>query len=181
LGRRRRLWCRNLCPLITQYLSLTTSQVQTIVQNNDAFNQFSSGKYSRISQVQAEIAQVIQASPIDPMGLGVRYAEIEEICRELRTNTTQSQQQNRAILTDAQKAKLHALQDTINLMPVISEGQLDNLLPSNTTQTASLTRSFADFLLGKPISGTGPGCMAPGNTVPVVRVPIPAPTAKPKN
>jgi len=113
-------------PLITQYLSLTTSQVQTIVQNNDAFNQFSSGKYSRISQVQAEIAQVIQASPIDPMGLGVRYAEIEEICRELRTNTTQSQQQNRAILTDAQKAKLQALQDTIYLMPVISQGQLDN-------------------------------------------------------
>jgi hypothetical protein len=168
-------------PLMTQYLSLTSSQVRTIVENNNAFNQFSSDKQTRISQVQAEIAQVTQASPIDPMGLGVRYAEIEEICRELRMNATQSQQQNRAILTDAQKVKLQALQDAINLMPVISEDQLDNLLASNTAQTASFTTSFAGFLLGTPVSGTGPGCIAPGNTLPVVTVPIPAPTAKPKN
>src|SRR5260370_32786570 len=42
-------------PLTTQYLSLTTAQVQAIVQNNNAFNQFSSGKQARIYQVQAEI------------------------------------------------------------------------------------------------------------------------------
>jgi hypothetical protein len=49
-------------PLMTQYLSLTSSQVRTIVENNNAFNQFSSDKQTRISQVQGEIAQVTKAS-----------------------------------------------------------------------------------------------------------------------
>jgi hypothetical protein len=162
-------------PLMTQYLSLTDSQLQTISQNNDAFNQFSSTKQARIYQVQTEIAQVTQASPIDPMGLGVRYAEIEEICRELRTNAAQSQQQNRTVLTDAQKLKLQALQDAMNLMPLISEGQSDNLLPANSARTASLSGSFADFLLGTPVNNGRPGCTTPPRRAILVGVPAPPP------
>jgi hypothetical protein len=169
---------------MTQYLSLTNAQVQAIAQNNNAFNQFSSGKQARIYQVQAEIAQVTQASPIDPMGLGVRYAEIEEICRELRTNAAQSQQQNRALLADAQKAKLQALEDAMKLFPVIAEGQNSNLLPN--TGTPLFFNNFSSFLLGGIISAA-PGCTTLGIPTAASRngdfvpLPISAPTAKPKN
>jgi hypothetical protein len=146
------------------------------VQNNDAFNQFSSGKYSRIYQVQAEIGQVTQASPIDPMALGVRYGEIEEICRELRTNAAQSQQQNRAVLTDVQKTKLQALLDAIALMPVISEGQADNLLPP--TGTPTVFGSLSAFLIAGSVSNAGPGCTPP--TPPLgILLGVPAPTSAP--
>ena len=145
---------------MTQFLSLTNAQVQAIVQNNNAFNQFSSTKQARIFQVQTEITQVTQASPIDPIGLGLRYAEIEEICRELRTNAAQSQQQNRAVLTDAQKAKLQTLQDAMNLFPVIAEGQNGNLLPQRWH--ANFFNSFSSLSPRRDHQQCGPGCTTPG-------------------
>ncbi len=155
-------------PLITQYLSLTATQVQSIVQNNSAFNQFASTKQTRIFQVQNEITQVTQASPIDPMALGVRYGEIEEICRELRTNAAQAQQQNIAVLTDAQKVKLQALSDAMKLIPVIAEGQSDNILPVSGTPTFFNT-NFSSFLAGGILGSVAPGCSISSAPALVVR------------
>lgn len=50
---------------------------------------------------------------LDPMTLGVRYAELESICREI---------------TPARKAKLGVLGEAIKLSPVILEAQVSNIL-----------------------------------------------------
>jgi hypothetical protein len=66
------------------------------------------------------------------MALGVRYAEVETICRELKDQATAYQTKNTSVLTDPQKAKLQVLQDAVKLAPVISDAQSGNLIGTST-------------------------------------------------
>ena len=72
---------------VKQFLQLSDSQLQTILSNNDEYNRWSFEKQARIRQVQSEIAEETARQPLDPSALGIRYAEVESICREMRTLT----------------------------------------------------------------------------------------------
>ncbi len=148
---------------VQQFLGLSDSQLQTILANNDFYNQFSSEKQSRNQQVQTEIADETGKSPLDPHALGIRYAEIETICREMKDKAASSQQQNISVLNDAQKSKLNVLSDALKLVPIISEAQNGNLMVSSTSAPYGFTSSsqgYAAFLLGGVI-GPVNGCSLP--------------------
>ena len=128
---------------IKDFLQLSDSQLQTILRNNSEYSSWASGKQSRIFQVQSEIAQETTKENLDSMALGVRYTEVELICRDIKQQIPVYQKKNTDVLTDTQKARLKVLEDAVKLAPVISEAQSVNLLGGGGS-------SFASILTGTP-------------------------------
>jgi hypothetical protein len=105
------------------YLGLTDAQLTQITVNLNQYSQLVVQRQQRMLQVQGEIQQETAKSPLDPAALGIRYAEVETICRNVKDEAIAAQTRNLAILTDAQKEKLKVLQDAYKLLPVILEAQ----------------------------------------------------------
>ena len=133
---------------VKEFLQLSDSQVQSILTNNNEYGRWVSGKQSRILQVQTEIAQETAKPNLDSMALGVRYTEVELICRDLRQQSPVYQKKNTDVLTDSQKAKLKVLEDALKLAPVIAEAQNGNLMGGSSPYSTG----YASFLLGTPAS-----------------------------
>ena len=150
---------------IKQFLQLSDAQLQTILADNDDFNRFSADKQNRIRQVQTEIADETGKSPLDPNALGIRYAEIEGICREIKDKAATSQKQNLAVLSDVQKSRLNILSDALKLAPVISEAQYGNLIPYGFGFSSS--NGYAGFLLGG-VTSFANGCSLPFPVTPII-------------
>jgi len=119
---------RQLLPQVREYLQLTDAQVSGIALNNDEYNKSIQERLQRVRQVQAELAVETAKDPLDESALGVRYVEIELICRDLRDFANTLQKQNLVLLTDEQRAKLKALEEALKLIPVMIETQNSNLL-----------------------------------------------------
>src|SRR5712692_8204070 len=64
------------------FLDLSDAQVDSIRNLNADYVRFATGKFRRVSQVQGEIADETAKSPLDPMGLGLRYEIGRASCRE---------------------------------------------------------------------------------------------------
>src|SRR5882762_2616829 len=143
---------------VKQFLSLTDSQVTAILQNNQAYNEFSFQQQQAIQHAQSQIAIETAQDPLDPIALGTLYAGIESACRDLRSKAASSQTQNISILADAQKAKLNMLNDAMKMAPIISEAQSGNLLGSTNAPpfifTAFSSGSFTSFGF-PPVPGCG--------------------------
>jgi hypothetical protein len=148
---------------IKEFLQLTDSQLQTILTNNDAYNQWSAGKQNRIQQVQTEIAAETGKSPLDPNALGIRYAEIETICREIKDKANEYRSRNIDVLNQDQKPKLKLLEDALKLAPVISEGQYGNLIGGLSSAPYGFTGNsigYGGSLFGAAFSPAN-GCYLP--------------------
>jgi hypothetical protein len=143
---------------VKEFLQLSDSQLQTILSNNDEYNRWSFEKQTRMQQVRSEIAEETAKENLDPMALGLRYTEVEVICRELKNQATTNQQKNRGILTEPQKAKLKVLEDAIKLAPVIAEAQYGNLIGGST----SASYGFTNISLGSGRALIG-GIIFPAN------------------
>jgi hypothetical protein len=145
---------------LKDYLQLSDAQLQTILGNNEQYNRWSAEKQARIRQVQIEIADETARDPLDPMALGVRYAEIAGICREMNDEAAAYQKKNTDVLTAPQKTKLQALQDALTLAPVISDAQSGNLLGSPGYAPPFFTSGGIGSVTGSLVGLIGPanGC-----------------------
>ena len=164
---------------VRQFLGLTDSQVTAILQNNQAYNDFSFQQQQAIQHAQSQIAVETAQDSLDPIALGTLYAGIESACRDLRSKAATSQTQNISILTDAQKAKLNMLNDAMKLVPIISEAQAGNLLGSTNSPpfifSASASGSFS--LIGfPPVPGCGVNGGIGGVFGGILLPPTPSPT-----
>jgi len=155
---------RPMLPQIRDYLQLTNAQVLLIVANNDDFNRNAVEKQQRIRQVQSEIAGITAGDSLDAADLGVRYQEIELICRDLKQTALTYQKTNLDLLTDAQKAKLKSLEDAWKLMPQILDAQSGNLLNTFVTAPGGFNSSFVINSPGALPNGAGAinGCSGVG-------------------
>ena len=153
---------------VKAYLGLTDAQVSQIVLNLNDYGRLAAQRQQRMFQVQSEIQVETARSPLDPAALGIRYAEIESICRNVRDEGIAAQDRNLGVLTDAQKAKLKALDDAYKLFPIINEAQNAGLLappgpyPAFEQQTWFNTSAFR-----LPVSLSG--CQQPGIPRSVIR------------
>jgi hypothetical protein len=138
---------RQLLPQVREYLQLTNAQVLGIALNNDEYNRSIQERLQRVRQVQTEITAETAKDPLDPASLGVRYAEIELICRDLRDLANSLQKQNLALLTDEQRTKLKTLEAALKLIPVLAEAQMSNLL-GNWTTPPNVMNGSAGFVTG---------------------------------
>lgn len=110
------------------YLELTGAQEETIRNLNGDYNRLAATKMRRASQVQQEIMEETAKEPLDPMALGIRYAEIESIRRQLAQEQSRLRGRLQEALTPAQRAKLKILEDALRLLPLYSEAVGVNLL-----------------------------------------------------
>lgn len=140
------------------YLQLTDTQAAQILANNDEYNRWTSEKQVRVYQVQTEIALETAKSPLDPNALGIRYAEIETICREIHARASEYRTKNLNVLTAEQKAKLKVLEDAMNLAPIIADAQNGNLLGNAGSYSPFYTANGGGGLLGAFLSAPLPGC-----------------------
>ena len=115
---------------LQEFLELSDSQVEAILRNNDEINQWIAEKEARASRVVAEMAAETVKDAPEPLALGVRYVELELLCRELSSKTAEFRKKNAATLSDPQRLKLKVLEEAIRLAPVINEAQTGNLLDS---------------------------------------------------
>ena len=143
---------------VKQFLQLTDSQLQTILTNNDEYNRWSFQKQDRIRQVQSEIADETGKSPLDPNALGIRYAEIQAICREMKDRANEYLTRNMTVLNQDQKTKLKVLEEALKLAPVISQAQYGNLIGGFTSAPYAFTSS--SFGIGGSVIG---GIIGPAN------------------
>jgi len=162
--------------MLREYLELSDTQVAAIVQGIADYARFAFEKQQRMAQVQAEIADWTAKETLDPMALGLRYVEIEAICRQLRDRSADLEKANVALLTEPQKTKLAMLDEARKLAPVIAEAQAVRLLgsPFAAVQAIPASRISGDFstisgaILGFPFPVGG--CPAPVN---IIRDPFP--------
>jgi hypothetical protein len=94
---------------IRTYLALTDEQVAKMQRQIDDYSRWAALRQRRMSEVQLEIAVETAKTPLDPAALGVRYAEVEAIRREIAERGDALVPANVAVLTEAQKVKLKAL------------------------------------------------------------------------
>ena len=128
---------------IREYLALTETQSVRISGQIGAFSQWSQQRSQRMYEVQFEIAGETARSPLDPGALGVRYAEVEAIRREIVERSKKLIADNVALLTPAQTVKLKALEEALQLVNTGYEAKSIGLLADDC-----VTGSFASFLLG---------------------------------
>ena len=140
---------------VKAYLGLTDAQVTQIVLNLNDYGRLVSQRQQRMYQVQSEIRDETAKSPLDPAALGIRYAEIETICRNVRDESIAAQNRNLAILTDAQRPKLKALEDAYKLLPVINEAQNAGLLSAPAPYFSYGTTGFISIGAFSPVALSG--------------------------
>jgi hypothetical protein len=173
-------------PELQQFLGLTDTQMTAILQNNSDYGKFTFQQQQQIQQAQFQIAIETAKAQLDPLAIGTLYAQIETTCRSLRDKAAAVQQQNIAVLTDAQKAKLTVLSDAIKLSPTISEAESANLLGvAGSPQFLFNTGSFSGVVLGGVTGGlqiggvSGCGSSFAGNIIPGGRLLSPETAAIP--
>lgn len=153
--------------LIT-YLGLTNSQAQQISKNNGSYTELVAQKNARIAQVQEEISVETGKDPIDPSALGVRYMEIELICRDISKAGDDLRKSNMALLAEAQKVKLTALEEAMKLAPVYTAAQSANLLAGTRSGDFSALLGNPFVYFGLPSRTSISSCTAPSGAFMVV-------------
>ena len=141
---------------LQKYLELSNTQMDTIRRANTELLVFSARKQIRIAQVQREIQEWTGKDPIDAMQLGVRYAELEVIRREMRDEEKSTTAKVRAVLNPAQQAKIRMLEDAVKLQPLINEAACVNLIDAALNQSSgsfSLAGTTIGQIVGTPFAG----------------------------
>jgi len=114
--------------VLKQYLNLRDNEVSAIQQATTHYNQLAASKQLRLIEIRNEIATETRKTQPDALTLGVKYAETDSIRRELATQLAALRDKLRALLDDTQRAKLTALDDARNLLPIVYDAQCENLI-----------------------------------------------------
>lgn len=166
---------------LQQYIGLSDTQASQINAFNQQLAQLLGTKAQRQIQLQVELAQEIRRPSLDPMAIGARYVELEQIRRDIEAERARTAASIQSTLTEAQKVKLTALQAVIRDYPMACQAITQNLLPPfvaaainpnvNLPLPAGVTGSFASFVLGP-----GGGCPVAASAS---RVGLFSPTSEP--
>jgi hypothetical protein len=159
-------------PLVSrldQYLEITPEQSRRFNENQAEFTRWTLDKIRRMAQVRAEIVQETAQPQPDAFAIGIRYVEIEAICRQGREQLAELRRKNLGILTTAQRAKLEVLNEALKLLPLITEAQERYLLPGTGLSPLGQIGGIGGLLPGfgrNPLALTG--CESfPGNIIPL--------------
>ena len=136
---------------VKQFLGLTADQSSKLDSIQTQYQLLAQNKLARVGQVNQEIDQETAKPSLDAAALGVRYLELEVICREMQSAAAGIPVSSLAVLTDPQKIKLKQLEDASKLAPAISQAQTLGLLPgpglgsARWFDTTGFTIAFPQF------------------------------------
>lgn len=152
----------SLPPALRLFLGLTDGQVRLIHDKNLEFNGLVAEKRRRLDQLRAEIAEETRKEALDPSALGLRYAEIEQIRREISAAEQRLRNELRNALTSEQLSKLAALEQVRELLPVYREAAALHLVaveppspgpaPAPTADGQGVEGRITDTQ-GRPVAG----------------------------
>ena len=130
-------------PELLQYLMLSSDQADTITSLNLANQKQSAERQRSISQLQAQIAQETAKDALDPLTIGKLDAKLETTRRGIANDLATLRNKARAVLNDAQRAKLNSLDEALKLQPLITVATCENLLdPHANPPSCGLTGLF---------------------------------------
>ena len=142
-------------PELQKYLDLSNTQVDAIRRANLDLATLNARKQFRMAQVQAEIMEWTTRDPVDAMQLGVRYAELEVLRREIGDEQKKTVAKVRGTLNAAQLAKLKVLEDAVKLQPLISDAVCENLMSPASPQPPGLVFGIPGGVFAGIIGDTG--------------------------
>ena len=134
------------------YLGLSDEQVRVLGGGKRDFGEWMQTRCARAVVVQDELTEETARSPLEPMALGVRYAELEMMRREIEERGLALVAVHVGSLTEGQRGRLAELERQMQLADVGDEARVLQVLAPDCT-----ARDFASFLLGQ-VSGTGSWC-----------------------
>lgn len=140
---------RDAFPRLSPFLQLTNEQALALLRASYEFNRRVFDRSRRISQVQQELVDETNRSPLDPLALGQRYAELETICREIDQDSRTVREQQVQALTAAQRERLKVLEDAVALMSTVGEAQYARLMAGGYGPTTNVS------FVNPNIPGTG--------------------------
>jgi hypothetical protein len=140
---------------IRTYLALTDEQVAKMQRQIDDYSRWAALRQRRMSEVQLEIAVETAKTPLDPAALGVRYAEVEAIRREIAERGDALVPANVAVLTEAQKVKLKALEEALKLVSTGDQAKVLKLLPEDCSGARFGLGVSGGFIFDPVGSGAG--------------------------
>jgi hypothetical protein len=94
--------------------------------------------YAVVLELEEETARRV----LDPLALGLRYAEVEAIRRKVSEDWQRLNQANQAVLNETQRVKFSALQEAVRLRATVEEARSAEILGSRCKQLGVL---FVDF------------------------------------
>lgn len=115
-------------PGLVQYLDLTPQQILALGRIELEWQRFLAAKTRRALQVEEELRDATLAEVVDPMALGLRYMELEAICRESRDAERRTRESARKVLNDSQLARLAALEQAYRLLPLVAQADAAHLV-----------------------------------------------------
>ncbi len=122
--------------LTRTYLGLSEDQNSQLREIVEPYSQWTEAQRTRVRQVEGEIQDEALKTPLDPMALGLRYAELESIRRESVDRLADVIRQRRALLTPDQIQRLEVLEEARRLGDTVEDANCEHLLqiadPSNT-------------------------------------------------
>lgn len=124
--------------LSAEYLELTPDQSRRLDQNRGAYYDWQRAKETRVTQVRAEIEDESIRVPLDPLALGLRYAELEAIRREDLERRDQLVLLIRSVLTEAQQRLAATLAEVEGLGSVASDADCSVLIYENNPRACGL-------------------------------------------
>lgn len=113
---------------VQSFLSLSDDQILQIEALQITYRNLAFGKTQRQSELKAEIVTETQKDVMDPMALGVRYAELETIRRELVSQRKDTVAATQKVLDSTQAAKLATLDSALKLQLVACSAASEYLL-----------------------------------------------------
>jgi hypothetical protein len=149
-------------PQLARYLDLTGEQQAGLARLQAEWQRYLIEKQRRVAEVERELARETNSKVPDPLSLGLRYAELEAICREARNRDSQNMQSARKLLTAPQALKLQTLEAAYALMPVMAEADQANLIhaPLANLPPANRVPEILDLVQVAP-ARQYPGCRYP--------------------
>jgi len=111
---------------INKYLGLTAEKLDRISNNRQEI--YSQSGIGRMRTVVREIVEETQRDPLDPIALGLRYAEVESLRRRHAEDNTKLHLANLNVLTPEQRLKRNALVEAIRLHEEVEQAQASDLI-----------------------------------------------------
>jgi len=149
-------------PQLTRYLELTIEQQAGLLRIQAEWQRFLAQKQQRVTQVERELSRETNANVPDPLSLGLRYAELEAICREARDKDKENMASARKLLAAAQTSKLLTLEAAYLLLPVIAEADQAGLLQAPMLNPLAGSAPIGGVLVANVAqSRRYPGCRYP--------------------
>lgn len=143
-----------LRPSLQRYLRLTEAQMQEMRRNVAQHSSLQSAALERILAVNLEIGVETRKPNPDPEALGMRYQEIDALCRQAEIPLHSLQEVQLRVLNDGQRRLLGPLREARRLEVLARFARAAFLIPSPPEVVASRVFGGTPYLGASPTSST---------------------------